>query len=465
MTAPPKVWDDVLRHLEGEVPASVLGAWLRDLEVEMDADQVLRLICRSDFHRARIRTRWLPMIRDTARTLMGREVRVELAAELGQPRETSVPVPEPQPSAPVTRPAPPRATRTPVGSANGRPSDETVHGLLTFDNFVVGPCNNLAREASLALIQPDATSLRQLYLGAPSGLGKTHLCRALVAEAQRTGSRRVLYTSAENFTGEFTTSLRNRQIARFKRRYRSDCDVLIVEDVQFLEGKKATQLELFHTLQHLLDTGRRVVVTGDRLPRDLMGLDERVRSQLASGLVAPLDDPSAVVRRRILRSKAACGGVAVPPDCLDMLVESVHGNVRDLEGALVQLVTTASLLKRKIDVELTRQALQAKTFLSPEAPKRDLGQVIRTVARFFRTTPEAMVSRSRRRDVLVPRQLAMYLCHRYSDASLAEIGRALGRDHPAVSNAIQRVEREILERAPLRYKVEALCDRLRDEPD
>ena len=465
MTAPPKVWDDILRRLEAEVPASVLGAWLRDLEVEMDDNQVLRLTCRSDFHRARIRKRWLPIIRTAAQNVSNREVRVELAAELGEPRQPHAPVDEPRPAAPEPQPASCSGIQAPVEAAKDRPSDEAIHGLLTFDNFVVGPCNNLAREASLALIQPEATSLRQLYLGAASGLGKTHLCRALVAEAQRTGSRRVVYTSAENFTGEFTTSLRNRQIGRFKRRYRSDCDVLIVEDVQFLEGKKATQLELFHTLQHLLDTGRRVVVTGDRLPRELVGLDERVRSQLSSGMVAPMDDPSALVRRRILRSKAACGGVSVPPDCLDMLVESVRGNVRDLEGALVQLVTTASLLKRKIDVELTRQALQAKTFLAPEATQRNLGQVIRTVARFFHTTPEAMVSRSRRRDVLVPRQLAMYLCHRYSEASLAEIGRALGRDHPAVSNAIRRIEREILERAPLRYQVEALCDRLRDDPD
>ena len=148
-----------------------------------------------------------------------------------------------------------------------------------------------------------------------------------------------------------------------------------------------------------------------------------------------------------------------------MLVESVHGSVRDLEGALVKLVTTASLLKRKIDARLTEEALQTKAALPTVPRPKDPGTVIRTVARFFKTTPAVMASRSRRRDVLRPRQLAMYLCHRYTQASMAEIGRALGRDHPAVSNAIKRVEREMLERAPLRYQVEALCERLREESD
>ena len=336
-------------------------------------------------------------------------------------------------------------------------TDREKPDALTFDNFVVGPCNNLAREASMALCNGESRALRQLYLSAAPGLGKTHLCRALASEVQREGGRRVLYTSAENFTSEFMASLARKQTARFKQRYRQGCEVLILEDVQFLQGKKATQLELFHTIQHLLDTDRRVVVTGDRLPRDLLGLDEQIRSQLSSGLVAPLEDPSALVRRRILRAKADGGGVHVPPDCLDMLVESVHGSVRDLEGALVQLVTTASLLKRKIDAKLTEEALQTKTALPTVPRPRDPGTVIRIVARFFKTTPEVMASRSRRRDVLRPRQLAMYLCHRYTQASMAEIGRALGRDHPAVSNAIKRVEREMLERAPLRYQVEALC--------
>ena len=462
MTPPPKVWDDVLRHLHGELPPQVVGAWLDGLRVELDDENILRIHCPSVFHRERIRKRCLPKIRDAVARSAPDGLQIELTLSPGDAAgfERHLPPQAVQPCATETiRPRPVQPVPT-TGEAVARNPTQADSDSLTFDNFVVGPCNSLAREASLAVCNGKSRNLRQLYLSAASGLGKTHLCRALASEVQREGGRRVLYTSAENFTSEFMASLAAKQTSRFKQRYRQACDVLIFEDVQFLQGKKATQLELFHTIQHLLDTNRRVVVTGDRLPRELLGLGEQIRSQLSSGLVAPLEDPSAAVRRQILRAKAAGGGVHVPPDCLDMLVESIQGSVRDLEGALVQLVTTASLLKRKIDARLTIEALKTKAAI-PTGPKpMNPEEVVRTVATFFKTTPEAMASRSRRRDVLRPRQLAMYLCHRYTQASMAEIGRSMGRDHPAVSNAIKRVEREMLERAPLRYQVEALCERL-----
>ena len=229
---------------------------------------------------------------------------------------------------------------------------------------------------------------------------------------------------------------------RFKHKYRNECDVLVVEDVHF-------------------DAGGRVVLTGNRLPRALAELDPCVRSQVAAGFLAELGPPDAQVRGNILRQKASAGGVHLPEDCLAMLVESIRGSVRDLESVLIQLVTTASLLKRKIDAALTREALEKKgAEASRAAPRLELAAVIGVVARWFKTTADAMASKSRRRDVLVPRQLAMYLCRRYTDASLVDVGRALGRDHPSVRNAISKVERAILERAPMRYQVEALVQKL-----
>jgi chromosomal replication initiator protein len=332
----------------------------------------------------------------------------------------------------------------------------------TFDNFIVGPCNALAREASLAIARDQQLSLNQVYLTSQPGNGKTHLSRAAVVEAKRLLGERARYTSAESFTSEFLTALRTSQMQRFKRKYRRDCDVLVIEDIQFLEGKTSTQLEFFHTVRHMLDSGGRVLLTSDRLPQALVNLDDRIRSQLSSGLLAELEPPDAQVRRNILRAKAAGGGVRLPEDCLDLLVDEVRGSVRDLEGVLIQIVTTASLLKRLIDIDLTREAVRKKVGISKPADREvlDPAVVIRVVASFFKTTPEAMASRSRRRDHLVPRQLAMYLSRRYTDASLAEIGRLLGRDHPAVRNAISKLERAILEKAPLRYQVESLCERL-----
>ncbi len=348
---------------------------------------------------------------------------------------------------------------------------------FSFESFVVGPCNALAREAALALARARQQSLDLLYLGGGAGLGKTHLARATAAEAQRqrllrgdgAGSatpRRdspgVVYTSAEQFTTEFVSAMRNGRSEEFKRRYRGRIGLLIVEDIQFFSGRAKTQLELFHTVQHVLDAGGRVLLTGDRAPRSLSGLDERMRAQVGRGFVAELEPPDAVVRRHILRAKAAGGGVHLPDDCLDLLVESTRGSVRDIEGMLIQVVTTASLLGRPIDLALTREAIALKTSTGPALARRRVAveEIVRIVAAFFGKRAEALAARSRRRDVLVPRQLAMYLAHRYTDASLGEIGRSLGRGHPSVRNAIERVERQVLESAPLRYQVEALSERI-----
>ncbi len=470
MTSPPKVWDVVRSRLRARLPSFTVEAWLGPVAADESRPGRLRLLCPSSFHLDHVRERFLRDIVAEARQVAGIPVSVDLAIAEGnepvapprapgQPRKVALgqgagPTRAPEASGPPAAPA--RASAVRVQSAQ--------QAVLphTFDNFVVGPCNTLAREASLCLASPDTGNLRQLYLSSSPGLGKTHLCHAVVAETRRHGNAQVLYTSSENFTSEFMNSLRSKQTARFKRRYRRECNVLVLEDIQFLEGKAATQLELFHTIQHLLDSGQRVLVTGNRLPQEIPGLDSRIKSQLATGLIAELEEPGVQVRRNILRAKAAGGGFHVPPDCLDLLLESVHGSVRELEGVLIQLVTTASLLKRPINRDLTLEALQKKSFCGGNSQRLKPDAVVRSVAAFFKTTPDVLASRSRRRDVLVPRQLAMYLCHRYTDASVAEIGQLLGRDHPAVRNAITRIERDMLERAPLRYKVEALCERIND---
>ena len=387
----------------------------------------------------------------------------------------AVPDPKPRKQSRTTR-SDSRSRAIPLRDAGRDAGSGPVQPQLafSFESFIVGPCNALAREAALALARRRQRSLNQLYLGGGTGMGKTHLARAAAAEArchgpqtplpgaQRERSSRVVYTSAEQFTSEFVSAMRLGNSEEWKRRYRGAIGMLIVEDVKFFSGRAKTQLELFHTIQHVLDAGGSVLLTGDRAPRDLVGLDERVRDQLGRGFVAELEMPDALVRRHILRSKAAAGGVHLPADCLDLLVESSVGSVRDVESMLIQVVTTSSLLGRTIDLELTHEAIALKSGAgSSLAPKTiATSEIVRIVAAFFGKRPEALAGRSRRRDVLVPRQLAMYLAHRYSDASFTEIGRGLGRDHPAVRNAITKVERLVLENAPLRYQVEALSERI-----
>ncbi len=455
----PPIWDGVLRRLDGKMPAFAVEAWVHPLVVQHEGD-ALQLVCPSPFHRERLRGRYLETIAACAADAAGRPVRVELSVG----RAATQPLPS---HGPATRECSDARPADAPGRLTGAPAP--VAAALTaqrrpvpqsFESFVVGPCNALAREAAFALAHGRQLGVSPLFLAAEPGLGKTHLARAIVLETRSAGLERVYYASAESFTSELMTALRANRMAAFKRRFRQECDLLVLEDVQFLRGKSATQLELFHTVEHLLDAGAKVVLSADRMPKAIPELDERLRSQLASGLVAEMDSPDAEVRRRILRSKAAAGGVRLPDECLERLVDRVRGSVRDLEGALIQLVASASLLKRPIDLELTEAALQKVAPGSARVTRLGPEAVITVVAGFFKTTPAALSSRSRRRDVVVPRQLAMYLCRRYSDASLQRIGDALGREHPAVSHAIGVVERAILERAPLRYQVEALSARL-----
>ncbi|MDJ0852300.1 MAG: chromosomal replication initiator protein DnaA [Myxococcota bacterium] len=482
MTCPPEFWDGVLRRLGTDTPSFALNAWLRPLAVEQDGS-VLRLLCPTSFHRERVRERFLPHIARSVAEEAGREVDIELCvagSRAGRRKKPADPTrciegetaPRPVPrSVSATRPRLDRAPRGGVETVTTvpRPAASSEAAPVvdhSFASFVVGPCNALAREASYALAQGAQAGLGALYLSSAPGNGKTHLARALVGEVRRAGNRRVIYESAEAFTNRFMAALRGRSMEQFKRRYRRGCDLLVLEDLQFVASKKATQLELFHTLVHLADAGRRVVLTGDRLPRDIDGLDPRLRSQVTAGLVAEMEPPDAAVRREILRSKAAAGGVRLPQESIDLLVDSVRGSVRDLEGALIQLVATASLLKRPIDAELTRMALRKLAPHQEPARRLDIDAVLDVVTGFFGATRDALASRSRRRDVLVPRQLGMYLCRRYTDEPLTRIAAAFGRDHPSVSNAVKVVERRILERAPLRYQVEELSsrlDRLRDE--
>jgi len=462
MDSPPDLWDGVLRRLGSETAPVALEAWLHPLTAREESDRLV-LLAPTAFHRERVRARFGARISSLIEELGGR--RLELCIEVGQDGARRVAAAALAPCAVTPLPrAALAAAAAPAPRTAG--ADRAAQLLLpsTFETFVTGSSNALAREASYAIAHGRQPALFPLFLAGESGTGKSHLARAVVAEARGQGGVRVLYATAERFTTEFTSAVRARHGGEFRRRYRQECDLLVLEDIQFLAGKRQTQLELIHVVEHLRAVGARVLMTGDRLPRQIPELSPRLASQVGSGLVAELELPDRALRRAILRDRASRGGVTLPDDCLELLVDSVRGSVRDLEGVLTQLVATASLLGRPLDLELTDAALRKVS--APHSVRRDPDAVIDVVASFFGISRAQLASRSRAERFGHPRQLAMYLCRRYTDASLSEIGRCFGRGHPAVANAVQKVERAILERAPLRYQVEELAARLegRREP-
>lgn len=457
MTSPISLWDGVLRRLGTETAPLALEAWLSPLAAREETDRLV-LFAPTAFHRERVRSRFETRIRSLLEEVGGRpvELSIELRPEAGQggaaaggfrcaPSLSAVP---------AALPIPERPARLLAAACHA--------GQLvlpnTFDTFVTGPANALAREASFAIALGRQPGLFPLFLAGESGTGKSHLARAVVTEARRQGVARAIYASAERFTTEFTSAVRARHGGEFRRRYRQECELLVLEDVQFLSGKRQTQLELIHVVEHLRSVGARVLLTGDRLPRHIPDLSPRLASQLAGGLVAELELPDRRLRRDILRDRASRGGVSLPADCLELLVDGVRGSVRDLEGVLTQLVASASLLGRTIDRGLTETALRKVS--EPLGSRLDPEAVIACVAAFFGVSRTQLATRSRGGRFGHPRQLAMYLCRRYTDASLSEIGRHFTRGHPAVANAVQKVERAILQRAPLRYQVEELAARL-----
>ena len=469
MTCPPQVWDGVLRRLAHELSPLALSAWITPIRAEVNG-LVLRLSCPSAFHRDRVRERFLTRIEELVSEAADKPIQVTL--EIGAPLRTSPPLVvaaatvDAEDAVALTQCATPVVVRPTEHRSRSialapEPQPLPLRPDLpqhTFASFVVGPGNALAREACVALAQGRQLAMSPLYLVAPDGQGKTHLAAAVVGEAREHSSARVVSASGEQFTNELLAAIRANRTAEFKARYRRDCDLLVLEDIQFVGGKRQTQLELLHTLESLAQRGARVLLTAERLPKEIPDLDPRLASRMASGLCAEIEAPDTELRRAILRAKAAAGGVRLPPGALERLI-SVPGSIRDLEAVLIQLVASASLLKRSIDLELVESALR-KMLPRLAAQGLDIERVVETVATAFQTTQSALASRTRRRDVLVPRQLAMYLCTRYTDASMQRIAQLFGRNHRSVANAVHAVERGLLERAPLRYKVEALIARL-----
>jgi chromosomal replication initiator protein len=426
-------WDVVRAGVREQIGPRAYDAWFRTLEGEVDAERVV-VRCPDRFSRDWIRERY----GDVLRRVSPRGAAIEY--EVRDPGQRGV-----EPVAVLVRHAVGQAA--PPGRA---PEPPPLDG---FDSFVVGPSNALALEAARAVARGSAGRCSPLFLHAPSGLGKTHLCRAMRAAL---GSA-VLYRSSEEFTSEVTHAIRAGEMQRVRQRYRRAANVLILEDVQFLANKQATQIELFHTLDHLLAAGRIVVLSADRAPVELEGVDPKLRSRMASGLVACIEPPDLETRRAILRERAARGGVRLPPECLDQLATRPVTSVRDLVSGLNQVIARASLLGQPIGPELVAQAIAAVDV--PGSP-RTIEQIVRSVARAYGLDVDDLRSRSRRRRVAQPRQFAMYLCRNSTDASLKDIGRAFNRDHTSVMYAIGVVERRVAERPQLRYELEALARRL-----
>ncbi|MBA8827733.1 chromosomal replication initiator protein [Saccharopolyspora lacisalsi] len=365
--------------------------------------------------------------------------------------------PEPQQGQPYTAPkhAPPT-------------SQTRLNAKYTFDTFVIGSSNRFAHAAAVAGAEAPARAYNPLFIWGESGLGKTHLLHAVGHYTQRLfPGMRVRYVSTEEFTNDFINSLRDDRQVAFQRRYR-DVDVLLVDDIQFLEGKEGTQEEFFHTFNTLHNSNKQIVVSSDRPPKSLHTLEDRLRTRFEWGLITDIQPPELETRIAILRKKAAQDRMAAPAEVLEFIAARIERNIRELEGALIRVTAFASLNRQPVDVQLAEIVLRD---LIPDTQQPseeiDASMIMSVTAEFFDVTVDDLCGPGKTKALAQARQIAMYLCRELTDSSLPKIGQSFGgRDHTTVMYADKKIRNEMAQRRRVYDQVQELTSRIKQQsPD
>jgi chromosomal replication initiator protein len=442
-------WDAFHAALQDRISPVAWKTWIAPLQPLL-SDGALVLEAPSDFHLRWVRDRHLDDIQDAADLVFGAGVEVSL--EVGEPGDgpPTIDLREP-PAAPEAPPA---------GSADDALT-QPVTTKYTFDNFVVGPSNRFAHAAAMAVAEQPGSHYNPLFLYAEAGLGKTHLLHAIGRFRRETEPHSIVrYISSEQFFNEFITGIRRKRMDAFKERYRTT-DLLLLDDVQFFEGKEQILEEFFHTFNSLYEAGRQLVISSDRHPRHLNTLQDRLRSRFEWGLLTDIQPPDVETRLAILRKNAEFAPLPVPPDVLSFIAENVLDNIRELEGALTRVTAYAALTHETISLEMAREVLHD---LSPTGSNHqiDPNDIIERVCMAGGFPRADLVGPSRRQPLARFRQIAMYLCRDHTDLSLPKIGAEFGgRDHTTVLHAVEKIKTLMQSDAIVYQQVTSLSQDLR----
>jgi chromosomal replication initiator protein len=422
------VWSRCLRVLENELPEQQFNTWVRPLQA-VESDAGLRLLAPNRFAVDWVRSQLLPRLSALLPELGLRAM--DILVEVG-----SRPA-EPTASGPALKGASPaqRAGKAQQAKAVGVP----LNAEFTFDRFVEGKSNNLAKAAALQVAGNPGKAYNPLFIYGGVGLGKTHLMHAIGhAMMARDREVRVAYVHSERFVSDMVRALQHNQINEFKNAYRS-LHALLIDDIQFFAGKEHSQEEFFHTFNALLEGQNQIILTCDRYPREVDGLEERLKSRFGWGLTVAVEPPELETSVAILIAKAAAAHVELPEEVAFFIAKRIRSNVRELEGALRRVIANANFTGRPITIEFTKEAL--KDLLSLQARLITVENIQKTVADYFKVRVADLLSKRRSRSVARPRQVAMALAKELTTHSLPEIGDAFGgRDHTTVMHACKRIK-------------------------
>lgn len=460
----PEVWQAAYRILEGELLSEQLRVWIQHLELlstENLGDRVMiRLGAMNNFTAQWIRDKYRNQLENAFTQVLGYRAEVQVMTKESQ----SVVTHEYEP--PVERPG--GGTRAgeqnlhekvreiPHVQESSGAAPNKIDPRYRFNNFVVGSSNQFAHASAVAVAENPAQQYNPLFLYSPPGLGKTHLLYAIGNHIlAKNPDVRVAYLSAEGFVNELIDSLQHKKMPQFRAKYRESYDVLLIDDIQFIAGKKSSEEEFFHTFNALHSNRRQIVVSSDRPPKEIDGLEERIRTRFEWGLISDISPPEIETRIAILKAKAEQDDIYLPDDVSTFLASCIRNNVRELEGVLTRLKLQVSLTGAEISLEMAKQEL--KMTAPEENTQFAVESIMNAVAKHYQLKIQDLKSISRARTVALPRQIAMYLIRKYTGMGFVEIGQLFGgKDHSTILHGVRKIEKEVETEDSIRQAVEKI---------
>ena len=418
-----ELWDKTCEKLKAELNRASYQTWIEtNLTPKALEGNVLTLIIALENMKVMITNRYAPLIATCLSQVAGQPMSVEILTKAEYENKDA------------------RKADTAMDAGTVQ-----LNPKYTFDTFVVGSGNRFAHAAALAVAESPADTYNPLFIHGGVGLGKTHLMHAIGHYVQQQyPEKRLLYITSENFTNELISAIQQGRNMEFRYRFRN-VDILMVDDIQFIAGRDSTQEEFFHTFNTLHTAGKQIILTSDRPPQEIAKLEERLKSRFAWGLIADIKKPDVETRIAILREKVRQEHMNIPGEVLELIAAHVSSNIRELEGSLIRLNAYAQLVNQPITVELCQEALR-EVLATPKTRQITAQVVMQTVSDYYGVTVDDMIKPTRRREITVPRQIAMYLTREMTNMSLPQIGQVFGnRDHSTVLHACKQVEGSIRE--------------------
>ncbi|MEX2542202.1 MAG: chromosomal replication initiator protein DnaA [Trueperaceae bacterium] len=446
MTRENAIWEDILDFVQDQIPDVEFRTWFKQVKPLGIEEGTFMIGVPHSFARDWLKNHYGPVLEQALRDLGASSPRVGFQVvpfQAGEQQGMFAPDGGP---ADGRNGEEPRAPKAPKPFLNPK---------YVFSNFVVGPNNNLAHAAALAVAEAPGRAYNPLFLYGQAGLGKTHIMHAVGhSVAERFTNLQVEYVTTETFTNELISAIREDRMTSFRDRYRS-IDLLLVDDVQFIAGKERTQEEFFHTFNALYESGKQIILSSDRPPKDIPTLENRLRSRFEWGLITDIQPPELETRIAILNMNAEYRGVNIPNEVSDFIARQVTSNIRELEGALVRVIVYASMNNTALDRQTAAQALS--DVFTPGDLSLTMDDILRATARQYEVDPTDIKSKGRRQELVAPRQVAMYLIRELTSHSYPEIGQFFsGRDHSTVMYAVQKVNERLDGNGELGQRIKAI---------